>query len=273
MNKEYMKKITLALMTCLISNSAFALSDVIQKWDNQVAEKGYILSLDLLNNKKCSKIWTNQIKAFLRENPHVMDANLILVNEKIKVQDCKIQIEEAPKQVESAPVVEPVQVVKAQDFLSEPNWFVGVFGGLSKLGGRSDDTAKEGSSLGIKVGQVIPLTKYQKLSWALGFMENNSETTDSNNILGAYEVKSRMFTGEAEYLFSVWKLALGPKAMIVAGDDTSFREQGDKKPLGLYLGAALLAPITQSLDFEVDFQQRAEDRLNILGNIGLRFNF
>lgn len=266
-----MKKLVIILMSAMLGSNAFANSDVIQKWDDQVAEKGYILSLDLLNNKKCSNIWTKQIKAFLKKNPQVMDANLILINQQIKVQDCKIQIEEAtPAQIQE---VAPVQVVKAEEVIGEPNWFVGVFGGLSKLGGKSDDTAKEGSTLGLKVGQVRPLSGGKKLSLALGVMQNTAETIDSNDALGVYEVKSLLFTGEAALLFPVWKLHIGPKAMVVAGDDTSLRERGSKEPVGLYLGASILAPLTKSLDFEVDFQQKAENRLNILGNIGLRFNF
>ena len=138
-----MKKI---LVSLLLTNLAWANShsEEIQKWVDVKPQKGYILSVDLHNEKMCSKIWTKQIAAFKKMNPHIKNPDLILINQDIKVQDCRVEVQEvALKEIESKVAEQPKEKHK---------WFVGVFGGVSMLGGTNKDTAKNGYSFGMKVG-------------------------------------------------------------------------------------------------------------------------
>ena len=93
-----MKKIFLALLVPqLLWANSHSRSDEIQKWVDVNPEKGYILSVDLHHEKMCSKIWTKQLREFKKMNPHIKDPNMILVHQKIKVQDCRVEIKEVPQ--------------------------------------------------------------------------------------------------------------------------------------------------------------------------------
>jgi hypothetical protein len=260
-----MKKILLAL---LIPNLVFAgqRSEEIQNWVEVTPQKGYILSVDLHNEKMCSKIWTKQVKEFKKQNPHIKDPNVILVNQKIKVQDCRVQIKEVEQ-----PVLEQVKA----EAVEKPEWFVGAFGGLSMLGSRSDDTAKNGHNLGIKIGKKFKVDD-KKISLAAGYLYNQSKTTDNNNSLGVYEVTTEMFLLEASLLSQMSeKFELGPKVMMVAGKDISLTEQQDSRAVGLYVGAEALYKLSKKVDLELNLQQRIDElsRVNALGNIGIRVSF
>lgn len=258
-----MKSLLLAL---IIPQLALAgqRSDQIQSWVEIKAPKGYILSVDLHHEKMCSKIWTKQIKEFKKQNPHIKDPNVILVNQTIKVQDCRVQVQEVSQKVleESKPVA-----------IEKPQWFVGVFGGVSVLGSRSDDSAKTGHNLGVKIGQKIKLDD-KKLSIAAGYLYNQSKTKDNSAF--EYEVTTDMLLLEASLLSTISKkLELGPKLMMVAGKDVSFTEQQESRALGLYVGAEALYKVSEKVDLEFNLQQRLDDlsRVNALGNVGLRLSF
>jgi hypothetical protein len=71
------------------------------------------------------------------------------------------------------------------------------------------------------------------------------------------------------------KWQLGPKAMIVASEDVSFKEVQEKRALGAYLGADALYALSKDLKLEFNIQQRVDNlsRVHLLGNIGLRLDF
>lgn len=264
-----MKKILIALS--LIPSLIFAQTrhEEIQSWVEVTPKKGYILSVDLHYEKMCSKIWTKQLKEFKKMNPHIPNPNLILVNQKIKVQDCRVVVKEATK-----PELEEVK--KTPEVIHQKlQWFVGVFGGASTIGEKSDDTAKNGISFGAKVGTKTKLGD-KDLTLALGYLQNNSKTNDDNNSLGVYEVKTELITIETALLSSFSeKFQLGPKIMLVGGRDTSMTEKQDGHTLGAYIGADALYSLKKDLKLEMNLQHRLDDlsRVHLLGNIGLRFDF
>lgn len=71
------------------------------------------------------------------------------------------------------------------------------------------------------------------------------------------------------------KMKLGPKALILAGKDVSFKESNSNQALSAYIGADGLYKLSRNIDLEMNLQQRLDDlsRINILGNIGLRVSF
>lgn len=260
-----MKKILLAF---LIPNFVWAgqHSSEIQKWTEFTPQKGYILSVDLHQEKMCSKIWTKQLSEFKRRNPHIKDPNMILVNQTILVQDCRVQIQEV-----SAPVLEQTKQVVNE----KPKWFMGVFTGMSGVGSKSDDTSKSGYNLGVKVGQKFSVDN-KKASLALGYLYNKVKTRDDNDSLGVYEVATDMLTLEGSLLYKMnQKFELGPKLMLVAGKDISLMEKEENRALGAYVGAEGLYQLSEKLDLELTLQQRLDDlsRVNAMGNIGLRLSF
>lgn len=265
-----MKKIFLALLVPqLLWANSHQRSEDIQKWVDVNPEKGYILSVDLHYEKMCSKIWTKQLKEFKKMNPHIKDPNMILVHQKIKVQDCRMEI----KEVE--PEVAQEIIKKEEPQKPKPKWFIGAFGGGALIGGKSGDTSKSGYNLGIKIGQKIPM-KNKQLSLAVGYMFNEIETRDRNNSLGAYEVRTEMLTAEASLLSKISeKVELGPRLLMLAGKDVSFTEEQDGRQFGLYLGAESLYKLSDKWDIELNLQQKIDDlsRINMLGNIGLRLSF
>jgi len=52
-------------------------SPEIKRWVEVIPERGYVLSIDLHNEKMCSNIWSKQIKEFSKMNPHIKNPDLI----------------------------------------------------------------------------------------------------------------------------------------------------------------------------------------------------
>lgn len=264
---EFMKKILIAL--AMVPNLVFAQAarhSEIQSWVEVVAQKGYILSVDLHYEKMCSKIWTQQLKDFKKMNPHIKDPNLILVNQKIKVQDCRVVV----KEVEA-----PVMIEAKKEEIKKPEWFISAFAGASSLGGKDNDTAKTGYNFGVKAGRHFDV-KNKKLAVAIGYLQNNSKTNDGNNSLGVYEVRTDMITLDASLLSSLSdKWQLGPKALAVFSKDVSLKDNQNGEAAGLYVGGEALYKIKDKLKLSLDIQQRLDDlsRLNLMGNVGLKFDF
>lgn len=239
----------------------------VQKWVELIPQKGYILSLDLQNEKKCSNIWSKRIKEFLKENPHIKDANVILINQKIKVQDCRVEIVETEKAEEIKPIlVEQVE--------KKPEWYLKLFLGSSHVSEKDNDSKKYGQNIGFSIGNQSLLGD-KKLLVSVGILRNSSETMDKNDQLGVYRITSNFITAESSLLFPVQKIYAGPKVQILTGEDVSFKEKQDNQKVGLYLGGMISAPLHKNVDVEFDVQQRIDklDRVNLMSNIGLRFNF
>jgi hypothetical protein len=263
-----MKKTLLTLL--LIPHLVFAeRSPEIKQWVEVNPEKGYILSVDLYQSKQCSQIWSKQIKEFKKHNPQIKDPNVILVHQKIKVQSCEV------KKVEVAPEALDFVVIKeAPPADVQLDWFFTVYGGASFLSNKSDDTGKTGYSLGAKVGRNFHLNSTDLVQVGIGFLHNRSSTANSNNILGEYVVHSELLTLDAAWIMKVsdsWKL--GPIATMVISDDVSMNETNKSKSVGGYLGANALYGLSKSMDLDLNFQQSLEDRLNLLVNVGVKFNF
>lgn len=264
-----MNKILSILTTVLLStNSAFAKSSEIMEWKDVIPQKGYILSVDLAKDKECSQIWTKQIKEFLKMNPHIKNADLILVNQKIKVQSCKMKIEQSQahdmeKHYESIPKPEL------------PSWFIGAFIGMNHLAEKNGDTSKKGKSMGLKLGKIKEINN-KLLSISLGALANSSQTIDDNDPLGVYEIKSVFATLETSLHFAISdRVYLGPQIMLMGGRDVSLSDKDKGHNVGAYIGASSLVDLSKYVRLELNLQQRLDEmsRLNLLGNIGLRLDF
>jgi hypothetical protein len=256
------------LITTVLSQIAYATSpksSEIQSWKEITVKKGYILSIDLEKEQQCSKIWTKQIKEFKKMNPKVKNPDIILVNQKIKVQSCVVQISE-----QSENPVKPSEIIKRQ-----PNWFASVFAGVSQLGEKTDDTAKRGYSIGAKIGKNIP-HKHNNLAISLGYLGNQSKTTDDNNKLGVYEITTHMITLQSAYLLSLSeKWSFGPELMAALGNDISMSDKNESSNLGLFAGLDLLYKVKKDTFIEFNIDQRMDDlsRTDVLANLGLKINF
>ena len=247
----------------------------IQSFKETIPEKGYILSVDLHEKKMCSKIWTKQISEFKKNNPQIKNPDFILVHQKIKVQDCR-RVKLKPK-VYALKKATPPLAYESKEKIEEsrPSWFFGIFGGMSFLGGKSDDTAKNGYNVGYKLGKNFFIGD-NTLGLSVGYFRNFAETVKSNNPLGDYQTERSIFTLE---MSSVQKLGssfhLGPVFTVVAGKDISLREKEVNTRVGAYFGLASLFDLTKKFQLELNGEQRIDDtsRLNLLTNLGVRFNF
>lgn len=263
-------KLFLALL--VLSSSAFAAdrSDEIQSWQEVVAPKGYILSNDLYYEKMCSKIWTKQISEFKTKNPHIKDPNLILINEKIVVQNCKI---EELKKNTFFPTAQEIEDNEEYQVLIP---YVGVYVGGNYLSGKSGDTEKTGYSLGMKLGYDFALIPdFFYLGLAVGYLENTS-TTSEDSSLGKYEIKTKLFNIEAHVNRQVSeKVRAGFLLNLIAGDDVSLSDSNESRNVGVLIGAESLYKLSKSFDLETNVQHRLDDlsRINLMLNLGLRYQF
>lgn len=64
-------------------------TDNVIEWRKHTVKKGYILSRDLVNLKKCNLIWTKQILEFQKMNPEVRNVNVLETDKDIWVQKCQ----------------------------------------------------------------------------------------------------------------------------------------------------------------------------------------
>jgi len=241
------------------------------KWEEIKVQKGYILSIDLKKNKECKNIWTEQIKAFKAMNPQIKNVNLIRVNKKIKVQNCKIEIEPVKEQVQS-----PIEKLTIAEKKVVDQLFLEVFSGVSFLGEKSkEDSSKQGVSLGAKVGRIVA-KEGKKVSMSAGLLVNRSETRDNNDELGVYKLNTAILTLDWSYLVDLSeKLSVGPKLSLGLSDDLSFADVKKEDKAGLYLGLESLIDLKENNSLAISVNQRADDlsRTNILLNFGLRFGF
>ena len=127
-------------------------SENIFSWEEIVAPKGYILSNDLYYQRLCSKVWSKQVPAFQKKNPHVQDPDVIIPGEKITVQICH-EVNTAPpleiKKVEK-PCCEDCQVcgdkktkeapvMAEEDFTPQFNPYINLY--LGFISEHKDDVA------------------------------------------------------------------------------------------------------------------------------------
>lgn len=222
--------------------------------------KGYILSMDLWKSKDCVNIWFDQIEEFKRNNPHIKNPNHILVNQKIKIQDCRIP--EEPQE----------EISENMSRIPNSNWFGGIYTGGSHLSEISDDTSKNGYNLGIKAGYDFDL-ETARVNLAIGYLINWEKTVDENNSLGAYEITTRMLTLESSYQKLISdKWSVGPMVNAVFGEDVGMKDHRNDQNLGIYGGVESIYSFNSKYQIELNLQQRLEylNRFHLLGNIGIR---
>lgn len=235
----------------------------IQKIKEITVTKGYILSMDLWKNKNCENIWFNQIEEFKKNNPHIKDPDRLLVNQKIKVQEC-IENEDQT----SLPFSQDKELKNPHS-----NWFAGVYIGESRIDETPDDSAKNGYNLGLKIGYDWDLDT-SRVNVALGYLINWEQTADQNNKLGVYQIITRMLTLESSYqkmITSNW--SIGPMVTAVFGDEVGMKDSRDSQKVGAYGGLETLIHFNNKYNLEINLQQRLDNlkKTHLLGNIGLRF--
>lgn len=249
-----------------IAYGSSTLNSNIQEWKEITVKKGYILSIDLHREQQCSKIWTKQIKEFKKMNPHIKNPDMILVNQKIKVQSCVVNISEVSKEEK----INPAKLIK-----HKPQWFFEAFAGVSSLGSTDTDTSKKGHSLGFKFGENL-LYKQNEISWAVGYLRNDARTKDDNDKLGVYEITSHLITLEgALHIPFTSKWSFGPELMMAMGNDVSMSDSNKSANFGIFGGLDLLYKIKKDVSIKLNADQRLDDmsRSNVLANLGIKINF
>lgn len=259
------------LATTIFAQASFGSSKLnsdIKEWKEITIKKGYILSIDLHQEQKCSKIWSKQIKEFKKMNPHIKNPDVLLVNQKIKVQSCKVEITEVSDKNEK-------KIQNDQLIENKPQWFFEAFAGVSSLGSTDTDTSKSGKSLGVKIGQNF-LYKQNELSLSLGYLRNDSKTKNDNDKLGVYEITTHLITFEGAFHIPLTqKWSFGPELMMATGNDVSMSDNNQSKNLGIFGGLDLLYKIKSGMSIKLNVDQRIDDlsRSNVLTNLGIKINF
>lgn len=267
-----MKKLALLILLASQLNYAQERQSEIVKWTEVLPQRGYILSLDLWNEKMCSKIWSKQIAEFKRHNQEVKDPDLILVNQKIMVQDCRVEIK--PVAVQVPPVFEAPVVAETMTETKGPGRFLEVLAGGSVIDAKDDNLARSGYSLGARIGTELALSEQSFLDLAVGGLFNSSKTSGG---FGQYQINSFVGTLEGAVDFSLdqdWQL--GPKLTVLASDkDISLSQKDNGQRIGLYGGGNLLYRFNPDLSMELEVLQRLDQspELNLLSNLGLRIGF
>lgn len=153
--------------------------------------------------------------------------------------------------------------------------FISLGVGANFLGETDSDTGKNGNSISIKIGKEMIATD-KKLKLSLGYMFNSSETKDSNNSKGVYQINSNFLEVEGSYLkrFSD-KIALGPKIELIGGDDVNLSDGSTNDSVGLLLGGEVEYSLSKKYDLTLDIKQRVDktNRVNMFINFSLKINW
>lgn len=264
-----MKKISILTSILVTISSLTATADHVQKWDTFQAEKGYILSIDLWN-KQCKKIWSQRVPEFLDRNPHIKDANLILIGQEITVQSC-VHEESQAEEVVTQPVVEAKKEENKKD---DGQKYVSIYLGVNELGQQDDSTAKEGKHIGIKIGKEWTEGQSYK-GLALGAFHNKSETVGDKS-KGEFEVKTTFINLEGHMGKKLTKrVQVGGLLNVVGANDISLSEQDKNEKIGAYLGAEAIMKFSNKIGLETNLQHRIDKikQHNLMLNIGLRMEF
>lgn len=263
-----MKK-TAILLSVLASSLSFASSHErhpeIQKFDEFKAPKGYVLSVDLHYTKMCSKIWTEQIKEFKKQNPTIKDPNIIAINEHIKVQDCRI--EEAPVVAEEAAAPAPAAQKAAIKEQRKRDLFVLLSAQLNKASKGNDNEANEGAGMKLEIGKYFRLSDDRMVKASLGVLSNN--TTMDNSREKHYQIVG---TGDASYLFKMSEnLNLGPNLGFITGN--GFVDKENERSLAAFAGVNLDYSLGEKFMLDLKVQNALESRSNIYTTFGIGFKF
>lgn len=225
-------------------------SDKIIGWKEISAQAGYILSNDLHYNKKCSKIWTKQIREFKKQNPHIKDPNIIEINQKIKVQECQL-----PKEIIEVKKVEEIKVTQELPIKKEKKYFINTFYGMSLVDRIfPDEIGNGGYNIGFKIGRIN-----NGFFYSIGHLLNRNNVNEKNQYLlnlGVFE--------DYEKFHLETKIELG------YGDDFTLIDKKRKMNYSLYLSP--FWKMTKDLYLGLDLGHGL-DRFNIFLNVGLRIKF
>lgn len=253
------KKIIAFLMVVPSFSWAQERNSQVKSWHETIPEKGYILSIDLYQNQKCSEIWTKQVPLFQEKNPQIADPDKIDIGQKILVQSCFTPPE---------PVVEKLPPKE-----SPSKYYIEIFGGYSYFGKESSDTEKDGYNYGAKIGRYLGSNNQWFID--LGYQVNHLETKDLNSTLGAYEIDSQYTLLDVGYQWVGEHWRFGPVLTAVYGKDISFNEQELDKKWGAFGGLNLRYSFNRRWDLGVTVEQQIDNvsRTNLISNLGLRINF
>lgn len=256
----------IALLTAFISSFAVAQERIveIQKFDEFKAPKGYVLSVDLHYTKMCSKIWTEQIKEFKKQNPSIKDPNIIAINQKIKVQDCRIE-EDPVMAVEATPApIDQKAVVKDQ---RKRNLFILLSAELNKASKGNDNESNEGAGVKLEIGKYFRLSDDRMVKASLGVLSNNTKMENSSE--KHYQIVG---TADASYLFKMSEnLSLGPNLGFIGGN--GFVNKENEKMLSAFAGVNLDYSLGEKFMLDLKVQNALESRSNIYTTFGIGFKF
>lgn len=269
MNKKFLA-VSLIISNILLNSLAFAGERTVEikKWEELNAPKGFILSNDLHFVKMCSKIWTFQIKEFKKQNPHVKDPNVISINQKIKVQDCRM--EEVAKPTESPVIVSSPIKEKSVKSEESKNLFAIISAEYNSANSYDKDTKKDGYGLKIEAGKIFSIKHQEEIKASVGLLVNQTKSSEKIDKMISVNI-----TADGAYLFKVSdKVKLGPNLGLLAGNKAEIKDR-DKSPADIqaFMGVNGVFKLTDKFSIDAKVGNALENRLHLLTTVGLQFNF
>jgi hypothetical protein len=238
----------------------------IQKWDTVTAEKGYILSNDLFFNKMCSKIWTKQVQEFKKENPHIKNPDLILIDETIKVQDCRMQ------EADVAMVEDKEEVVVVKKEKKKSPYFAIVSAEYNTANEKGANVRNEGGGLKIELGRYFEMKEDQKIKASLGMLFNKTNFDDGDGSKSERIVT----TLDGSYLFKMSEnIHLGPAVGMFLSPKTTFETYPNSKDdaLAVFVGGNAEYKLSEKIHVDFKLQNAVDNRVNVMTSLGLGYNF
>lgn len=241
-------------------------SDEIEAWDEMTAPKDYVLSNDLYYNRYCNKIWSKQIQAFRKKNPHILDPDLISIGKQITVQRCK-HFNPDLKVVEEIIKKEEEKTV-AKDYRSE--WVMGAFGGYISLGENKVDLEQKGSFYGLKLGYNFFLSEKWIYTPMIGYI--NQKVSSS---LGDIKVEGMIIQQVFGYNLGSGYF-LGPEVSFLTGKNVSLLNRNEEESYKIMGGLNLRKELSPRFSYELSVIQSIKDisvREHLMYSLGLKYNF
>jgi hypothetical protein len=233
------------------------------KVEKVIPQKGYILSIDLFQ-KKCEKIWTQQIPLFKKNNPKIENPDILSIGKEIQVQNC-MHTEEKPQIQE--PTVSKQEKKSKEPEEKKSGIFVSIGGQFNSINKKDTDEGKHGSGYRADIGKRIK--NKQEIKMSLGVI-NNETKTDSDLSLDRI-----LLALDVGYLYNVnSKIKIGPNAEILYNSiSSSFKNAPNRETINPYLGINGEVKLYKDLFLDLKVQKSINERMDFVNSVSLGLDF
>lgn len=240
-------------------------SDEIEAWDELTAPKDYVLSNDLYYNRYCNKIWSKQIQAFRKKNPHIQDPDLISIGKQITVQRCK-HFNPDLKVVEEIIKKEEKVALEEEKF----DWVLGAFGGYVFLSSKGVDLEQKGPFYGVKLGYNFFLSEKWIYTPMIGYLRQEVKSD-------LEDLKIEGMIIQQVFAYDLGKgYFLGPEVSFLTGKNISLLNRPEEESYKIMGGVNLRKQFSPHFSYEISVIQAVEDinvREHLMYTLGLKYNF